>query len=60
MDEDLLKATIKIMVETWNLPESLVTDFVHRDLNLKPGADLQQLREQTAQLLQDTILRNED
>ena len=59
MDEDLVNKTIQLMVETWGLPESLVRDFVERDLGLKKGSNLEQLRDQTAQLLQDTILESQ-
>ena len=58
MDEDLVKQTIELMVETWGLPEHLVRDFVERDLGLKPQSTLEQLRDQTAQLLQETILKD--
>jgi hypothetical protein len=58
MDEDLMKAMIRHMVETWDLPESLVKDFVFRDLGLSPDSNIEQLRDKAAQLLQDTILKN--
>ena len=58
MDEDLVKAMIRHMVETWNLPENLVKDFVFRDLGLSAESNLEQLRDKAAQLLQDTILKN--
>ena len=58
MDEDLVKAMIRHMVETWGLPENLVRDFVFRDLGMSADSNLEQLRDKAAQLLQDTILKN--
>jgi hypothetical protein len=54
----MLEDLVKIMMEQWNLPEESVRSFLKESFQ-NEGSDLalEDLREQTASLLQDMILK---
>jgi hypothetical protein len=56
----MLEDLVKLMVEQWQLPEEQLRSFLKDTLEDEgAGLSLESLREQTADLLQDTILKTE-
>lgn len=58
MPEDLGQIIERLFIDQWKLPEDLVRTFLSS--NLSENSSLEQLREVTANLLQDMILNSED
>jgi hypothetical protein len=56
----MLEDLVKLMVEQWQLPEEQLRSFLKETLEDEGvSLSLESLREQTADLLQDTILKTE-